>query len=428
MTGVEDFGSELSDFRRRVEELHAARSLPEAERLLSLDAALFELRHVTQVLWPRFEELAAAGRRSSKRDDGHEQQLLRSLFHQLPVAVVLLDKDAVVRRMNAAATQLFGLRAGYAAGRPLTGSLTHEGRPLIRTQVAAVGRGEGARSLRVHLLHPASAGKGGGQSDGKGDGKGTGKSDGKGASAEAAGTEGAAAHTALRVTLTPLRAPQDARSGVLAVFQPVLSGTGGPAADVPPVEPGPPAAPPELGEISRHVELLDLVDDMAAALLTAEGPREAVAERAASVLHERFADWVIVDLAGPDALLRAVVLGPDDDVREALLQQDPATVPLVTEAVEQGTRTLQARAEDPGAFGWEGTGSAALVRAGAGSLICVPLTGELPREQRPGTHSGPGSVIGALTLFRTERERAFELAEAGAVERVARHIAFALER
>lgn len=435
MTDVEDFGTELTDFRRRVEELHAARSLPEDERLVSLDAALFELRHVAEVLWPRYEQLAAAGRRSSSRGDGHEQQLLRSLFHRLPLAVVLLDKDAVVRRMNIAATQLFGLRAGYAAGRPLTGSLTHDGRPLLRTQVAAVARDEGPRSLRVHLLHPSSSGR-----------------TGPGAAADTAGTSGGtsagtppgageaadpvdAAHLALRVTLTPLHVPQDARSAVLAVFQPVVPGPAGPApADVPPVEPGRTVAPPELDEMARHTEVLDLVDDMAAELLTAEGPQEAVAERAAALLHERFADWVIVDIGDKEALRRTVVLGPDEEIRDALTRQAPSSAPLVTEAAEHGTSTLQARAEDAGAFGWDGTGSAVLVRAEVGSLICVPLS----REQGTGPHSGPGpgprggtdpgATRGVLTLFRTSRERAFELAEAGAVERMARHIALALEK
>ncbi|OEV04409.1 PAS domain-containing protein [Streptomyces nanshensis] len=402
MTGVEDFGSELSDFRRRVDELHAARSLPQAERLLSLDAALFELRHVAQVLWPRLEELAAAGRRFG-HDDGHEQRLLRTLVHQLPVAVVLLDKDAVVRRMNAAATRLFGLRAGYASGRSLTGSLTHESRPLLRTQVAAVARDEGARSLRVRLLHP-------GETDDS-------------ALDVHGGAGGVPSGTTLRVTLTPLRTPQDARSVVLCVFQPVLDGPSGPAAaDVAAVEPRPSAGPPALEEISRHAQLLDLVDDMAAALLSAEGPRRAVAERAASVLYERFADWVIVDLAGEDALHREVVLGPDEEIREALLRQDPSSVPLVREAAGKGTRTLQARAEDAGAFGWDASGSAVLVRAGVGSLVCLPLS----RERHPGTPGGPGPALGALTCLRTDRGRVFELAEAGAAERMARHIALAL--
>ncbi|HCA85579.1 MAG TPA: hypothetical protein DEQ61_08820, partial [Streptomyces sp.] len=38
----------------------------------------------------------------------------------------------------------------------------------------------------------------------------------------------------------------------------------------------------------------------------------------------------------------------------------------------------------------------------------------------------PGPALGALTLFRTGGRRAFEMAEAGAVDRMSRHLALAL--
>ncbi|WP_324618395.1 hypothetical protein [Streptomyces sp. RTd22] len=60
MSRAQDFGADLTDFRRRVDELRTARALPSQERLSVLDAALFELQHVVDVLWPRYEELAAA--------------------------------------------------------------------------------------------------------------------------------------------------------------------------------------------------------------------------------------------------------------------------------------------------------------------------------------------------------------------------------
>jgi PAS domain-containing protein len=460
MTDVEGFGAELADFRRRVDELEVARSLPADERLLSLDAALIELRHVAEVLWPRYEELMAAGRRSGARGDGQEQQFLRSLFHRLPVPVVVLDKDAVVRRLNVAATLLFGVRAGYAAGRSLTGSLTHEGRPVLRTQVAAVARGEGARSLRVRLLHPEAAPGGRGSGNGPEGGGGPKSPDGRngggvrnggsggGARNGGSGTggvdSGGSPHTDLRVTLTALSAPQDARSGVLAVFQPVVANPEGYAtAEVPPVEPVT-AAAPDLDEMSRHSELLDLVDDMTSALLTAERTPDAVAASAASVLHERFADWVVVDVGGRDALRRAVVLGPDEGVRKAIMRQDPRSAPLVKDAAENGTAALQARADDSEAFGVDVGGSAVLIRAGVGSLICVPLSKERRQgaygdadddEGSSGVSAGSGDggadashgrTCGVLTLFRTGRGRVFELSEAGALQRIARHIALAM--
>ncbi|GDY57592.1 hypothetical protein SVIO_082150 [Streptomyces violaceusniger] len=88
--------------------------------------------------------------------------------------------------------------------------------------------------------------------------------------------------------------------------------------------------------MSRHAELLDLVDDTAAALLRAApagGGPEAVLAAAAEVLHGRFADWVIADLApeaGPGNPRRVLALGPREEVGDRtapLAEQDPADCP-----------------------------------------------------------------------------------------------------
>ncbi|MFD0382128.1 PAS domain-containing protein [Streptomyces stramineus] len=152
MAEAEELGTELAGFRRRVEELRTARALPSHERLSALDAALFELQHAADFLWPRYEALAASRDGGGGRGaDGQEQRLLRALFQRMPLAVALLDGESVVRRLNFAATQLFSMRAGFATGRTLTGSLRHDGRAAFRSHVAAVARGEGGRSLVVHL-------------------------------------------------------------------------------------------------------------------------------------------------------------------------------------------------------------------------------------------------------------------------------------
>jgi len=413
MTDVEDFGAELTDFRRRVDELRSARARPQGEHLPTLDAALCELRRASEVLWPRYRELADARRHSGTPEALHEQRVLGALFERLPVAVALLDRDGAVRRLNAAAAQLFGMRAGYAAGRPLAGSLTEDGRSVFDAQVAAVARDEGARCLRVHLPRTLGA-----------------EDPAQGPGTAAAPPDGPDARDALRVTLTSLRPPREPHTGVLALFQPALDGTAG--AGVPALEPVEPHIDaPCLGEMARHAELLDLVDDMAAELLTARAAPEAVAARAAALLHERFADWVILDTGDEDGLLRrTVVLAPDGAVRDALMDQDPAEAPVVREAVERGAGTLESRPEDPEAFGRDATGAQVLVRAGVGSLICVPLsadgTGVPATDHGPDTAAVPGAPRGALTLFRTGDKPAFELAEAGAVDRMARHIALAL--
>ncbi|MFC7303338.1 PAS domain-containing protein [Streptomyces monticola] len=432
MTQTEEFGEEFADFVRRINELKAARTVPADELHPVLEAALFELDHVTQKLWPRYEQLAASGAQggSASGADRQEQQLLRAIFQRLPLPVALVDRETVVRRMNFAATSFTGVRAGYATGRPLAGLLAHSDRAAFRSQAAAVARGEGDRSLTVHLQQRPD--------------------------------------DAVRATLTPVRPSNEPRTAVLVLLQPAEAGLQHPQSR--------PTVPmPDLAEATRHAALLDLVDSMASALLSGgTGDRAAVLERAARVLHGRFADWVITDSCG-SSLVRTTVLGPQDEGEDedrtargaraaraataedkgakdakgaecakgstggesatggagdptagrdktaaavrAVAEQDPAACPLVVEAARGGATALQVRPEDPDGFGRDATGAPVLVRANATSLLCVPLTG--PDD---------GRVEGVLTLFRTGARLAFSMAEAQAVDVMSRHIALALRR
>ncbi|WP_419999424.1 PAS domain-containing protein [Streptomyces boninensis] len=383
MAEAEEYGVELHDFRKRVEELLAARSLPDGARPSTLDAALVELRYAADVLWPRYEELAAGRRKRKGSSDARELPLLRGVYQRLPFAVVLLDKDGVIRRVNFAAAKLFGMRSGYATGRTLTGSLAHESRAPLRSQLAAVSRGEGDRSLVVHAM---------GTPEGQGPG-------------------GAGA---LRATLTGLRTPGEPEAVVMAAFLPLDDGAAAAAAQGGRTERRP---RPDLAEVSRHAEQLDLVDDVATVLLraAAAGPQARLA-RAAEALHGRFADWVIADYVTPGGrtLERVTVLGTADADTAPLAAQDPETVPLIAEAARAGASALQVRPEDVDALGRIADGTAVLALTGATSLLCVPLP--LPS----------GTVRGALTLLRCGPRRAFELAEAGALDRISRHIALAL--
>jgi hypothetical protein len=277
----------------------------------------------------------------------------------------------VVRRLNFAATSFTGVRAGYATGRPLTGFLAHADRAAFRSQAAAVARGEGDRSLTVHLQQQPAV--------------------------------------PVRATLTALRPSGEPRTAVLVVLQPADS-------RVPSHErvPGP---VPTLTETTRHAALMDLVDTMTTALLSGPvGDPSGVLERAAAVLHGRFADWVVADAAGAARLSRTTVLAPSDSVAEArdVTAQDPATCPLVVEAARGGSTALRVRPEDPDAFGRDASGAPILVRANVTSLLCVPLT------------TAPGPVQGVLTLFRSGARRAFSMAEAQAMDMMSRHLTLAM--
>ncbi|WP_405915683.1 PAS domain-containing protein [Streptomyces sp. NBC_00728] len=380
MAQTDEFGEELADFVRRVAELKAARSVPAQELPTVLDAAIFELDHVAEQLWPAFQRLSAAGPSGIGSVDRQEQQLLKALFQRVPVPVVLVDRESVVRRMNFAATSFTGVRAGYATGRPLTGFLAHADRAAFRSQAAAVARGEGDRGLTVRLQQGPSV--------------------------------------PVRATLAALRPSGEPRTAVLVVLQP--AGEGSPSDVYGSAEPSGPDAPartvPSLSASTRHAMLMDLVDAMATALLGCpDGDRSAVLDRAAGVLHGRFADWVVAD-AGDGRLSRTAVLGPRGCGEEvaAVAAQDPAACPLVAEAVRGGSTALQVRPEDPDAFGHDVSGAPVLVRADVTSLLCVPLPGP------------SGSVRGVLTLFRSGSRPAFSLAEAQAMDVMSRHVALRL--
>ncbi|QEV21269.1 PAS domain-containing protein [Streptomyces alboniger] len=370
MHQMEEFGEDLTDFVRRVAALKSARSVPGDGLGRVLDAAIFELDHVVAQLWPTYERLSAEGQLSGASPDRDEQRLLRAIFQRMPLPVALIDRETVIRRMNLAGAALTGVRTGFAAGRPLTGFLMHADRVAFRSQAAAVARGEGDRSLVVHLQQSPA--------------------------------------TPVRATLTALRPGTEPRTAVLVVLQPSVTRAQ--------QSPSAPRPVPDLGEATRHAAQLDLADAMTTALLTAPADRAAVLERAASVLHGRFADWVVAD-EGAARLRRTAVLGPPGAPVADVLAQDPAACPLVVEAARGGAGALQVRPEDPDAFGRDATGAHVLVRAEVTSLLCVPLTAR-----------ADGPVEGVLTLFRCGARLAFSMAEARAVDVLSRHMALAMRR
>ncbi|MGD6742231.1 PAS domain-containing protein [Streptomyces sp. BH106] len=372
MAQTEEFDEERADFVRRVAELKAARAVSTAELPAVLDAALFELDHVAGKLWPYLQQGGDPGTSRNAAAERHEQQLLRAVFQRLPLPVALVDREAVVRRLNFAATTFTGVRAGYATGRPMTGFLAHADRAAFRSQVAAVARGEGDRGLTVHLQQNPQA--------------------------------------PVRTVLTGLRPGNERRTTVLAVLQPADAGLGPTSAR--------PAAPvPDLAETTRHAALTDLLDAMTRELLGGPvGDPAELLRRAAHVLHGRFADWVVAD-KGAAHLERIEVLGADDEAVRDIAAQDPAAGPLVVEAARGGAPALLVRPEDLRALGDDASGAPVLVRADVTSLLCVPL---IPAPGEP--------VQGVLTLFRSAGRLAFSMAEAKTLDMMARHIALAMRK
>ncbi|KMS76799.1 PAS domain protein [Streptomyces viridochromogenes] len=370
MAKTDEFGEELADFVRRVAELKAARSVSEGDLPTVLDAAIFELDHVADQLWPWYERLSSSGPPRTTSADRQEQHLLRAVFQRFPLPVALVDREAVVRRLNFAATSFTGVRAGYATGRPLTGLLAHADRAAFRSQAAAVARGEGDRSLTVRLQQRPSV--------------------------------------PVHATLTAVRPSGEPHTTVLVVLQPGdLS-----ASESAGVTESPTTQVPDLTEATRHAALMDVLDEMTTTLLTApRGDREAVVREAARVLHGRLADWVIAD-TGTDGLSRTTVLAPSEKEAKTLSSQSPATCPLVVETARSASPALQVRPPDPDAFGRDPEGAPVLVQANVTSLLCVPVV-------------VGGAVEGVLTLFRCGARLAFSMAEAKALDTMSRHISLA---
>ncbi|WP_149826764.1 GAF domain-containing protein, partial [Streptomyces tailanensis] len=88
----------------------------------------------------------------------------------------------------------------------------------------------------------------------------------------------------------------------------------------------------------------------------------------------------------------------------------------VVEAARGGSTALQVRPASPEAFGHDDSGAPVLVRANVTSYLSVPLT------------TPDGHVKAVLTLFRTGARLAFSMAEAKAMDTMARHIALAMKR
>ncbi|MCA6095977.1 PAS domain-containing protein [Streptomyces sp. SCA3-4] len=385
--GPDGFGEELADFRARVRELEGVRGLPPDRRLRALEAALTELRYAADVLGPRHDELARRTRAGAVAGR-QEEQLLRALFQRLPLPVALLDRDGAIRRLNQGAARLLGVGAGYATGRSLTAFLQPADRPALRTQAAAVARGDGDRSIVVDLV--------------PGDG---------------------APGDRRQLTLVALRPPGETHHAVLTVFQ--APGHGVPA-------PRPAAAGDGTGgdarralsEATRETLLLDTLDEVTAALLTA-GSREpaAVLEAVTRALRGTVADWAIADLVTEGGTLRRIAVAAPaaaggDGAAAAVLAQDPASCPVVVEAAAGGVVTVRVRPEDAACFGHDEEGTALIARAAVASLVCLPV-------RRP----AEAAVAAVLTLFRTGEPGGpgpFSMPEAGVLERVARHTGLAL--
>jgi phosphoserine phosphatase RsbU/P len=359
--------------------LRQAAALPGADIGPVLEAALAELDGAA-------EALAARGGGRAADDDlardpaggAHaERRLLQAVFQQAPVPLFLLGLDGTVRRANSAAGQLVGSGAGYPTGKPFTAFVDLPFRAAVQSQVAAVVRTGEPRTLRCGVLT----------------------------------ADGAAER---EVTVSPVQARGDSGRLIVAVGAP------GPARPSPGPDPAARAGrePPPDGTLRAATRRIDLVTAATRILLENVGHSEsATMQRFARLLARELTAWLILDVERHQRLRRQLAVGPDDqpsgDLARAVAAVDPSAGSAACQVHESGSSLLLAHAEDPGLLGEGPDGVPLLLRLGATSVLCVPLS------------DGERSY-GALTLARLAGHGHFGMADVGLVEELGEQLALAI--
>ena len=393
---------ELADLVTRRDALRQAATLGDASLRATLDAALAELDAAIDALAAAYNGNGAGPPDETALDALHaERRLLRALFHEAPVALILVERDGAVRRVNKAAGELLGTGSGYATGRPFTAFVNLASRAAVDSLLTAVIRTGKPRQVRCELL-----------------------------------TEGGTTECELTAGLARPRGDTDQLVVAVREAGPPPSpggqaGTGArkkggrPAAgkDVPaPVqtkatraEAAMDAPSPLITAMTRRLDLMTAV----ARLLLENAPlNETVAlQRCARLLARELAAWVIVDVARGQRLRRQYVEGGEDqpsaELARTVAAQDPPPGSLPHTVHETGSSQLITRAEDAGILGESPDGVPLLMQLGATSVLSVPLS--------DGEHS-----YGALTLARHPSAGHFEIADLGLVEEIGEQLALAI--
>ncbi|ASU82333.1 histidine kinase [Nocardiopsis gilva YIM 90087] len=370
---------EISELRERIAALRAAHAMYPDDAAGTAEAALAELGYAEQLLVDCGTRLTADAESAAPRRTGSEDErsVLRAVFNELSVPVVLLDHEGYIRRINAIGAERLGGLSGYLTGKPFSNFVDLRRRAAMRSWLAAVVRGGEPASFESRLAQ-------------------------RGWSED------------VHLTLSRVEVPTEAHPIVLVVMSPPLAAE----------DEGP--APLE-SEVEDQVVVLaarrlDVLTRMTRLLLGSAGPGGAgsplALDDAAALLADSYADWVIIDVCDLPAdarqARRAVVAGPgDDDQRELVESLDPLGSEVPRDVLTGGQSVLHQFIEDESTLGYSEEGAPMLSALGAGSLMCVPL-------------KGSRGVRGALTLIRRSNRGSFRLADLGLIEEIGEHIGLAL--
>ncbi|WP_017598642.1 PAS domain-containing protein [Nocardiopsis lucentensis] len=373
---------EITALGERVAALGSTHAMYPDDAQSTAEAALAELEYAERLLGEADEQLSRArpeqpGPRRSG-DDG-DRVLLRAMFAELSVPVVLLDHDGYIRRINNAGAAQLGSAPGYLTGKPFAHFVDLRKRATMQSWLASVLRGGGTASLESRLAQRGWA-------------------------------------EDVHLTMTRLELPTEAHPLVLVAMSPPMSGS---------EEEGPAPLEPEVEDqvVVLAARRLDVLTRMTRLLLRSAGPGGkgeplALAD-AAELLADSYADWVLLDVCdlptGPRAARRAAVAGPPDAPEElrAEVAAAPCDSAVPGEVLGSGQSQLFPLIEEEDVLGYAESGAPLLAALGAGSLMSVPLRGSR-------------GVRGALTLIRRSNRGSFRLADLGLIEEIGEHIGLAL--
>ena len=364
----------IADLHDRVAALRATHSMYPDDAAATAEAALAELGFAERLLRECGERLATLIDPATTRRSDDERALLRAVFHELSIPVVLLDHGGYIRRINAIGAERLGSTPGFLTGKPFSIFVDLRSRAAMRSWQAAVLQGGETASFDSRLARRGYV-------------------------------------EDVRLTVSRLDVPSEPNPLLLVVMSPPLHST---------ADSGP--APLETEVEDQVVVLaarrLDVLTRMTRLLLGSAG-RPLALDEAAGLLADSYADWVVVDLCEtpgvPDRPRRAVVCGPSGSALNELVRSlDPGAAPLPRDVLVHGKAVLRQLIEDEAEFGRTPEGIPVLSALNARSLLCVPLRG---RE---------GVVHGALTLVRRSNRTSFRLADQGLLEEIGEHIGLAL--
>jgi len=369
----------IADLHERVAALRSTHAMYPDDAAATAEAALAELGFAERLLRECGERLATLIDPAATRRSDDERTLLRAVFHELSIPVVLLDHGGYIRRINTMGAERLGSTPGYLTGKPFSIFVDLRSRAAMRSWQAAVLQNGETASFDSRLARRGYV-------------------------------------EDVRLTVSRLDVPSEPNPLLLVAMSPPLR----PATDTGP-------APLETEVEDQVVVLaarrLDVLTRMTRLLLRSAVPGGAgdrpVLDEAAALLADSYADWVVVDLCeepgNPDRLRRAVVSGPSDsDLTELVRCLPPQAAEVPRDVLAHDKAVLRQLIGDEAEFGRTPEGIPVLTMLNARSLLSVPLRG-----------SG-GVAHGALTLVRRTNRTSFRLADQGLIEEIGEHIGLAL--